>query len=146
MMGIATFDPQQVSIILGGTLIDGFSEDQLISIDYMEERYITKSGARGGTARTRVTNRQARATIYLLSTSPSNDFLSSLFNSDYYGGGNTVPFLLRDASGTSQASATTAFVLKPPPLSFSKDVQTREWLIHIDDLQMFVGGNTMQGS
>lgn len=145
-MAVVTYDPSKVSVILGTNSIDGFDESQMISLEYNQERWIPKVGARGGTARTRVIDSQARLSIFLLSSSPSNDLLSNLFNADYYGGGSTFPILIRDASGTSQAFATTAYVIKLPTFSREKEIGSNEWGIHIDDLTVFIGGNSLQGT
>ena len=143
-MSTATYDPQQVSLVIAGQIIDGFDESEMVSLDYTEDRFITRVGARGGVSRSRVVNSQGRMTITLMSSSKSNDDLSNLFNTDYYGGGGTFSVLLRDASGTSQASAKTAYILKPPPLRFGKEIGPREWIIQMDDLQVFIGGNNQQ--
>lgn len=141
---ISTYDPTQVSILYGGQVIQGFSEDRMVRLEYQSDRFAPIAGCRGEFSRTKLVNKQGTLTIYLLSTSSSNDYLSNISNADYYGGGQTQPLLVRDALGTSVATATTSYIIKIPPLEFTNKIETREWVIHIADLTMFAGGNNLK--
>ena len=97
-------------------------------------------GVTGEAVRARNNNRSGKITVTLMQSAQSNDDLSSFAAADELNDGGVVPVLIKDGSGSTVASAATAWVQKYPNTEFQKEATTREWVIETDELDIFVGG------
>lgn len=142
MAQVRTYDPKRVIITLGSHIFSGYAEDTFISIEPSGDGTASVAGADGEVARALNHNPLARVTITLQQTSPSNDFLSDLFNMDKASGGSgVVPFQMADLRGTTVVAASQAWVVQWPTIENGASVGDREWLLDAVITQMQVGGN-----
>lgn len=143
-MAVRTYDPKLVSIALGTILLEGFSVNQMISVEYDENNFFKRKGARGGFSRTRNASQMGMLTVFLAQTSPSNEALQNAFNADYFGGGATLPLLGRDAGGTSVFKGSGCYVEKLPTMEYGDQEGDREWNIVVPELFLFHGTSFSQ--
>ena len=138
---LKTYDPGQVSVILGGKIMSGFSEGSLIKVSRNVDAYTLKIGTDGEGVRTRLRDKSGKIEIMLMQSSDSNDILSAYALADEANNSGTIPFLMRDASGRTVVSAATAWVKKISDVEMGKEVKDHTWVLETDELDMFVGGN-----
>lgn len=141
MAGVLQYDPKAVSLIVGGHIITGFSDDDFIEVERSEDAYSKKTGVDGITTRARVNDRTGKITIRLMQSSSSNDDLSALALLDEKENSGAVPVLCKDTLGRSVFSSESAWVMKFPKTPFKKDVNVYEWVLETTALDVFVGGN-----
>ena len=118
----------------------GFGDNTYIKLERNEQAFNLKVGVTGEATRAKNNNRSGKVTITLMQSSSSNDDLSSFAAADELTNTGAVPVLIKDGSGTTVASAVTAWVQKYPSTEFQKEATTREWVMETDELLMFVGG------
>lgn len=142
MAGVKTFDPKNVSVIIGGQIIGGFTDGTFIAVERDEDMYTKKVGVDGIGTRAKTNNFGGKITITLHQSSPSNDVLEGYAISDELSNAGAVPALIRDNQGTTLCTALTCWVKKQPVADFGKEVLNRVWVLDSDAILMFVGGNT----
>ncbi len=131
-MSLKTYDPEQDSLAIAGSLIDA---DEM-TIEFDEDQNTFSTGVHGESTRTRNLNRVALWTIVLPQTHGHNDVLSALALAD-------APFVSSyiDLEGTTLAMAAESVVIKRPPIGRVKEAGQNTWLIR-GKTEVFVGGNT----
>jgi hypothetical protein len=140
-MGVKTYDPAEVSLIVGGKIITGFTDGTGITVERNEDLWNLKVGIDGEGARSKNNNRSGKFTIALQQTADSNNDLSTFEQADELTNGGAVPVFLRDANGSTIATCTTAWVKKLPNSEYAKEITARTWVLETDFLEYFVGGN-----
>jgi hypothetical protein len=138
---VLTYDPKNVSMIVGGKIMSGFGDGTFIKVSRNEQAFNLKVGVDGEGTRAKSNNFSGKFEITLMQSSSSNDVLSSYASADQLSNSGVVPVLLRDNNGTTLATALTGWVQKLPDTEFAKEVTTRTWVIETDDIELFVGGN-----
>ena len=126
-----TYDPSQVSLSIGGSLID-FDE---VTVEFDEDQNTFTVGTQGEPTRTKNLNRLALWTILLPQTHTNNDVLAALAVAD----GVFICSLL-DLSGTAIAIASEAATVKMPPLGRAKESVQNSWTFR-GKTELFPGGN-----
>ncbi|MDR0303749.1 MAG: DUF3277 family protein [Chitinispirillales bacterium] len=144
--GLYSFDPSQVSVIIGGVEMSGFSDGTFIEVSLDGDDWELISGADGDVVRAKKQNRVSTLSLTLLQSSHCNDILSAWRIIDKTTLSGAVAILIRDKSGRTVISAAFSFVLQPPTVSFSDGVERRTWNIAMIDASLsaaafFVGGN-----
>lgn len=131
-MDLKTYDPSQVSLAIGGALIE-FDE---VAIEQEEDDNTLSAGTQGEVTRTKNLNKIALWTVTLPQTSSGNDVLSTLrlTNAAFVAG-------LLDIEGTTVVSAPEAVITKGPPVSRGKESGQNAWQIK-GKTEFFVGGNS----
>jgi hypothetical protein len=140
-MGVKTYDPSQVSVVFGGIPLSGFADGTFITVMRSEDAYTKESGADGVVSRSKSSDRSGEATLTLSQTSPSNDVLSGIALLDENSNTGVLPFIIKDNSGRTLASSGNAWIRKVSEASFGKELENREWVFDIADLEILVGGN-----
>ena len=135
-----TYDPSQVALSLGGVPISGYADGTMIEIERDEDTF-TKVNGVGIVSRAKSTSRGGMLRITLQQTSPSNDVLSGFVNADELTGTGVIPMLLKDLSGRSVSFAEHAWIKKPAPQTFAKEISNRVWEVDLADVDVFVAGN-----
>jgi hypothetical protein len=138
---VFTYDPKQVSCIVGGQIGQGFSDGSFIKVERNEAAFSLKVGVDGEGTRAKSNNTSGKITITLMQSSSFNDILSGYAAADELSNTGAVPFLLKDNSGRTLCTALTSWVQKYADSEFAKEVSTRTWVLETDSLQVFVGGN-----
>ena len=139
-----TFDPKQLSVIVGPYIVKGFSET-MVSISRATDAFTMIVGADGEATRVKSNDNSATITITLQQGSPSNDDLSKIATADRLGSVGIFPLLIKDNLGNTVMSAPTAFISKVPDIVFAKTHQDRAWVIMTDNIEIFLGGQTQSG-
>lgn len=143
-MGLKTYDADQVSLLVGGILIDsGFADGEFVRIEQEGDDFTDIVGSDGEVTRSKTLDRRATVTIILMQSSDSNQALSAQSNLDREtpNGAGVVPFLLRDRQGLSIYTAEHCWIMKPPDVGFDRVAGTREWTLRVAKLIRNDGGN-----
>lgn len=138
---VKTYDPKNVSLIVGGKIIGGFTDGTFITAERNEAMWNLKVGVDGIGTRAKTNNTSGKITIVLHQSSNSNDDLSALAAADELANSGAVPVLLRDNSGRTLCTALTAWIQKYANAEFGKEVSNRTWVMETDQLVIFDGGN-----
>ncbi|SRR5258707_12603406 len=135
------FDPKQLICTFLGNVLLGFADGTFVNIERNEDTFQLAVGADGDTARARSNNRSGRITFTLMQTSASNDILSAAAFADESTGTGIGPCMIKDLLGRTLVVCQNAWIVKPAPAGYAKDIQNRDWIIETDFLQVFLGGN-----
>lgn len=137
------YDPDQISLSLGGIPIDGFADGEFCRIEKESAAFEDVVGSNGEVARSKTNDGRATVTFILLQTSDSNDLLSALHNADKNapGGAGVGALMIRDKHGRALHTAVEAWVSKEPDAVFDRTTTSREWTIRVANLMSFHGGN-----
>jgi len=144
-MSLKTYDPKSVMVLVGGVPMSGFSEGTFVTVARDEDSFSKVTGADGETSRAKRNNRSGSMTLVLHQTSPSNDVLSALALADELANAGVVPVMVKDASGRSLLFSALGWIKKPADASFSVEIEDREWVLDLADLDMLVAGNAVEG-
>lgn len=129
MAQVKTYDPQNVTVIIGGIYLTGFGEDML-EVEKDEDNYGVRVGAQGDVVRTKVNNPLATITVTLLSTSPQVAYMDSLGKS-----GKIVPVSIIHAGDTKETvTSEKAFIKKPATRTYGNEAEDREYEIQCLDI------------
>lgn len=143
-MAVKIYDPDQVTIVFGATIIgSGWADGTFVSVEQDEDAFSLYVGTDGEGTRAKSNNASATITFTLAQSALANDLLSAQYNLDLLtpGGVGVVPLLVKDGSGRSLFAAESAWIQKPPRAEYGREVGTREWTIRTDSLVQFHGGN-----
>lgn len=140
-MELKTYDPAEISVIIGGAVITGFMDGTFIKCSRNEDAFAIKVGSTGEVTRTKNANRSGRIELTLQQTSESNGILSGFALADELSGDGVVPVLIRDNTGKDLHKTEQAWVVKMPDGGNSKEELGRVWILECGNLQMFLGGN-----
>ena len=135
-----TYDPGLVILTVGGNVITGFMDGTFITAERDEDTWKLHVGADGEAARARNRNKAGKIVVTVQQTSPANDLLSAMHNTDEASGAGTGPAYLRDLLGNTLVGGDEAFVLKPAPIEFGGEIAGRQWTIVVPKLEGTVGG------
>jgi hypothetical protein len=141
MAQVKTYDPKQVSVIVGGVIGSGFTDGTFVVAERNEDAWNLKVGVDGIGTRAKSGNKSGKVTITLHQSSSFNDTLSGFAQADELSNTGAVPLLIRDASGRTLCTALTAWVKKYANAEFAKEVSNRVWVLETDELVIFDGGN-----
>jgi hypothetical protein len=140
-MAVKTYDPKQVTLIVGGKIVTGFTDGTFILAERNENMFNLKVGVDGIGTRAKSNNQSGKLTITLHQSSNSNDDLSALASADELSNTGAVPVLMKDSSGRTIVTALTAWIQKYANAEFAKEVANRVWVMETDQLIIFDGGN-----
>jgi hypothetical protein len=111
--------------------------------------FTVHKGIRGQHTRVYNPDRQATLVIELLPTSVANDVFTSIVIQDTEAQTGLLNVSLKDTSGTSKFTTSSAYLRTLPDLSFNAEgVTTRKWEIEILSFvtgSISVGGNASNG-
>lgn len=138
---VLTYDPKNVSMIVGGKIAHGFADGTFIKAMRNQQAFTLKVGADGEGTRAKSNDKSGKYEITLMQSSSFNDILSAYASADELSDSGIVPILLRDNNGTTIATSLTAWVQKLPDTELAKEVGTRTWIFETDAMELFVGGN-----
>lgn len=140
-MPVLTYDPKEVSVIVGGKIVSGFSDTTFIKASRNEQAFNLKVGVDGEGTRAKTNNQSGKVEITLMQSSQSNDDLSGFAAADELSNSGVVPVVVIDKSGRTVLQATTAWIQKYADVEFAKEVSTRTWILETDQFLIFEGGN-----
>ena len=142
-MSAKFYSGDRVSVIIAGIPITGYADGEFMRIVKDNDDFGDVIGTDGEVARWATGDDRGTATLLLLQTSSSNALLSALSRLDKSqpGGAGVGNFLVRDQGGSSIYRADQCWVLKPPDVSFGREVGSREWPIRLAKIERTDGGN-----
>lgn len=123
--------------------MQGFADGNFLEISYVSDQFADVSGTDGEVSRSKSNDLRATVTLRLMQTSPTNDLLSALVNTDLLadGGAGVGAFAVTDLSGRTLLASENAWVKKMPDQMFGRESQERAWTIMCDALRSFIAGN-----
>ena len=133
MNEVKTYDPGQVSLIVGGSIIKSWNT---IAVAKDEDDWSFAAGTTGEVTRTKNLNRLGAITITLPQTSQDNGVLSAFAVT-----GGLLSCIVKDASGRSLHVMPEGTVVKPADSEYGKESGEREWMVKGSIVEMTVGGN-----
>jgi hypothetical protein len=143
---MGTYDPALVSVIINGVPMFAFADGQKVTAEYTNDFWSLVSGTDAFTTRIRNNDYTGKVTLTLSQGSPCNDLLSGFMLIDMSTpGGLPFPILIKDLLGTSLVKASSCMIAKPPVLTYSKELENREWTVLCADLDIIVGGHFQFG-
>ena len=141
-MALRTYDPKSVVVSIGGVPMGGYADGTFLLIDRDENAFTKVTGADGTSTRVKSNNRSGSMTITLKQSSPSNDILSGFAALDELSNTGVVPILIKDLSGNSLYFSATGWIQKFPSSEFGKEINNRDWILDLVDVDIFVGSNS----
>lgn len=139
---LQVYDPSQVAIIFGGVIVTGFGDGSFITVERNADTWMLRVGTDGVATRSKSNNKSGRITIVVNQGAAVCDRLSALQVADEQANSGVVPFMLRDATGTTLCSAAQAWLVKPPSVEFAREAGDRTYVFETNNLDVFAGGNT----
>ena len=124
------YDPTEVFVVVGGTIITGFAEDSMVSAERMEDKVELHTGAQGEQTFVKNANDAGEMTITLKHNSPSIPILKG-----YYKAGNKFPVNVVDANfeGEVHAGGSEAMISNPGAFERGGGVSDKEFTLLIAD-------------
>lgn len=144
-MAVRTYDPKATIIIVGGFPISGFADGTFVKVTRSSDAFAKSVGADGDTTRIKSNDLSGEIIITLSQTSQGNDILSALAVRDELTNTGVVPVSVKDLLGTSTFVSASCWVRKQADAENGKEAATREWVLDVADLAVFVGGNFVSG-
>lgn len=139
-----TYAPDLVITSVNGVPITGFADGTFISISPAADRFTKTVGADREVARAKSNDNTYEVTITLLSTSLSNDYLTSLLNADKLANAGKFVLQIKDLNGTTLFFWQSAWIKTPPTVEFSKEITERAWVIDTGQADIeYIGGNIL---
>lgn len=141
-MAIRSYSPSNVQVLLAGFYqVDGFVSGSFVTISKDIQPYKTTRTSDGQVARTFTKDNTYTVTLRLASTSPTNDILNLIANTDFQTQYAKFPLFVKDSLGTSLFLAPTCWVREMPDMEFSDNISTRTWVIQATQCVTNFGGN-----
>ena len=135
------YNAADVSIIVAGVPVSGFGDGDFITVERDEDAFTKQVGTDGEVTRSKSNNKTGTATLTLMQTSAANALLSALAALDELSGDGVGPFQLKDNSGNTIHAAQNSWVRKMPSSTWAREAGPREWVIDLDKLNAYEGGN-----
>ena len=140
--GVVTYNPKMLVIVYGSREVDGFAEDDMVTIKPLGERTQIYSGADGSVGRSMDPNQTYEVTIALATTSKTNDYFSNVYNLDRSTGRGILPLTIKDLSGTTVFQANQAWITNFPEHKRGRKIEAQEWVFHTGQVaNPMIGGN-----
>lgn len=146
-MAVREYDPDQVLVYFAGRRLQGFADGEFITVAQDSDGFGDVVGTDGEVSRSKTNDRRAVATVKLMQTSDSNDFLSTVHQSDLDApnGAGVGTFIMQDLSGRTLVHDDAAWVQKFPDTSNDRTSKGVDWAIRLPSPTRVVGGNIVVG-
>lgn len=131
-----TYSSKKVVITFNGVLITGLGDATFLTVAKNSDGMELKVGADGESAVAESPDESGIATVTVLNTSPSNDYLSTCANQKTRG-----VFQAKDLSGRMLVNAPDCWVKKMADITKSKSVESSAWAFESGDMNMNNAGN-----
>lgn len=138
-MALKTYDLSKVILTVAGLPIEGGADGDKISIERGTDSWTLTVGADGEKTRSKQNNDSGTITITLQYGADGNVILEGLRSLDDSTGFGTFPIVVNDTLGTSLCSSTDAFIMRPPTITYGRDVSTVEWQVMCGTLNIKAG-------
>lgn len=139
---IDTFDPNEVVVSVGGSLLGGFAP-RMIRVARSTSTIRDERGVEGEIIRWLSDDRRGEIVVTLLGTSVSNLTLSALQNADELTGASVIPVIIKDTASNAVelVIASLAWIVGPAVISYSNGIELREWTLRSASIRVLQGRN-----
>jgi hypothetical protein len=145
---LGNYSPEDVIVILSNNefshTISGMADGTFISYEREIPRATLYTGSDLTAARVLRRNKSGTVTITLHQSAESNDILSELARLDEESHNNSWLFsvTIKDMMGRSLFYSPQAFIGNDPMVTYSTELETREWTIQVISVERHFGGNS----
>ena len=136
---LRAFDPKSVKVTVAGVNLVGFSEEK-VTVERANNSWELNVGCDGEATRVKSNDLSGTITVTLQQTSPSNDFLTTVFYNDQ-NNDECVKIEIVDSSGKSKIIADKAWVEKMPDATYAKAHSDRQWVFRTNNVGYYLAGN-----
>ncbi len=126
----STYSPNDVTVTLGGFLIDGFAPDDIVATEAGGDTVKHVRGSTGHVAR--VVDRAPqliKCTLSLMQTSAANTMLGLLHDAQRVPGSMPLAFAIKNLNGGEGVVIPSASIMRKPGPDFGNDAKVRQWVI-----------------
>ncbi len=142
MADLATYNPEEVSIVVAGLLsVKGFVDGTFVTITKDVMPFSSVTSADGVTARTYNSSQSYTVAITLYGGSESNDFLTKLWLLDEITQRAKFPLFIKDNTGTDLFFSTTTWIEGLPSLTKGTTFEGRTWTFKCSQATLNIGSN-----
>lgn len=141
MAQLATYMPEEVTILLAGIPVSGFIQGSFISVDKDVKPFTSKRTADGTVSRMYNNDQTYTITLTLYSGSDSNQLLTRLWQLDEITQRGKFPLMIKDRSGSDLFFSTTTWIEGIPSLVKSNQYEPRAWTLRSSSAVINIGGN-----
>jgi hypothetical protein len=142
MATVRTYNPSKVTVIINGHEVTGYADGSFLTVSQVADGITTMVGADGELARAINTDTRVDITLTLLQTSPTNDFLTSIYAADAISCGGVIgPIEVADLCGTTMFAASNTWVTKLADIEFAKEITNRAWTLQAANPSMHIVGS-----
>lgn len=135
------YDPNDVVLVHGSLLIDGFAEGSMLTVSKRERDFEMDPGAKGDVVMRRLRNPIGEISFRLQAESPFNTLLSAMREVNLKGLPIPVPSMVKVLKTAEIHRATFSILQGAPDAERDGGASgVREWVILCADLDMFAGG------
>jgi hypothetical protein len=134
------YDPNDVIIVHGSLLIDGFAEGSMITVSKRERDFEMDAGAKGDVVMRRMRNPIGEIIVRLQAESPFNTLLAARHELSLKGLAVALPTMVKDLRKTAMYKSAHSIVQGVPDSDFGAESGVREWVFLCADLEAFVAG------
>ena len=139
---LSNIDPAGNINVVDGQPLSGYIKGVFTSIVFNSDAFTPEKGSDGEDNRFLANDFSAVATITLMQSSDSNDYLSDLHNEDLSTAKKIFTFTHKDSNGSTLLESSRCYILKFADVTIGNTSQGRAWRIHCPNLKGKVGGNT----
>lgn len=135
-MEVLTYAPSSVVLLISGYQIKGWTGIKITrnSVSFKQIR-----GIRGKNTRTRLKDSSSTLTIRTFQTELLNEVLSKCLEADEQLGAVRLEIVLKELTGTTFYSTTTAYITGYPEVSYENGISEVTWTLVSDDSQLSIG-------
>lgn len=141
MAQLATYMPEEVTILLAGIPVSGFIQGSFISVDKDVKPFTSKRTADGTVSRMYNNDQTYTINLTLYSGSDSNQLLTRLWQLDEITQRGKFPLMIKDGSGSDLFFSTTTWIEGIPSLVKSNQYEPRAWTLRSSSAIINIGGN-----
>lgn len=138
---VRTYDPKQVIITFGTTVLTGFAEGTFVSIERSSDAFEKSRGADGSIDRVNKNVFDFAVNITLKQTSPVNGILAGILAADQISNKGVLPLTIKDLGGITLFTAAQAWIRKDPTAELGDSLGSREWGFDTGPALLVPGGN-----
>lgn len=139
---VKTYDPAQVQVSIGGSIITGFEPGTFITIVRSVNNFDWTVGADGKEGiRSKRNDRSALMTFTLRQTSLGSKVLANLANRDEKSSDGVVPISVVELGTDTRFLSAKGWIEKPADASYAETPQPRAWMIRLAEVPMEHAGN-----
>ena len=125
---VKNYDPKMVIITFGGVPLTGFADGDFIEVSANDADGFKKQvGADGEVGIAKSADNTHNVNFTIMQTSMTNEYLSSVRNTDKLTGRAVLPLSITDLNGLSLHFWPQAWIKGDPTWGYGKELKERQW-------------------